>query len=89
MKFFLFCEITYVGHEGNNVAHNLAKLAACLGLKRQWRDECRDCISEIIRVEQMIYLIDFDNRRCGDLSQKNKNKNRKPKEKKKKKKKKG
>jgi hypothetical protein len=48
MKIFLFCKITYVGREGNNVAHNLAKLAACLGLKRQWRDECRDCISEII-----------------------------------------
>jgi ribonuclease HI len=32
---FLFCEIIYVGQEGNNVAHNLAKLTARLGLKRQ------------------------------------------------------
>jgi hypothetical protein len=53
MKTFLFCEIKYVGREGNNVAHNLAKLVACLCL------ECPDCISKIIRVEQMLYLIEF------------------------------
>jgi ribonuclease HI len=50
---FLFCEIIYVGRKGNNVAHNLAKLAASMGLERQWRDECPDCISEIIREEQI------------------------------------
>ena len=31
---FLFCEIIYVGREGNNVAHNFAKQAARLGLER-------------------------------------------------------
>jgi hypothetical protein len=50
---FLFCEIIYVGREGNNVAHNLAKLAARMGLERQWRDEYPDCISEIIQEEQI------------------------------------
>jgi hypothetical protein len=43
----------YIGREGNNIAHNLAKLAVCLGLEIQWRDECPDFISEIIRVEQI------------------------------------
>jgi ribonuclease HI len=35
---FLFYKVKYVSCEGNNVAHNLAKLAARLGLERQWRD---------------------------------------------------
>jgi ribonuclease HI len=50
---FLFCEINYVSRVRNNAAHNLAKLAARLGFERQWREECPDCISEIIRVEQI------------------------------------
>ena len=50
---FLFCDINYISHERNQAAHNLAKLAARLGFERQWREECPDCISEIIRVEQI------------------------------------
>jgi ribonuclease HI len=35
---FLFYKVKYVSREGNNVAYNLAKLAARLSLERQWRD---------------------------------------------------
>jgi ribonuclease HI len=50
---FIHWEINYASREANFVAHNLAKLAAFLGLGRQWVDEIPNCISEIIRVEQV------------------------------------
>jgi ribonuclease HI len=50
---FIYWEIKYVSREANFAAHNLAKLAAILGLERQWMDEIPDFISEIIRGEQV------------------------------------
>jgi hypothetical protein len=50
---FMYYEIKHVSREANYAAHNLAKLAACSGYERQWRDESLNCISGIIRVEQI------------------------------------
>jgi ribonuclease HI len=50
---FIYWEIKYVSREANFAAHNLAKLAAILGLERQWMDDIPDFISEIIRGEQV------------------------------------
>jgi hypothetical protein len=50
---FIYWEIKYVSREANFAARNLAKLAAILGLERQWMDEIPDFISEIIRGEQV------------------------------------
>ena len=51
-------EINYVGRQANSAAHNLAKLAARMGINRLWLGEIPDCISEIIRREQSVILFD-------------------------------
>jgi ribonuclease HI len=51
---FIYWEIKYVSREDNFAAHNLAKLAALLGLERQWMNEISDCILEIILGEEVV-----------------------------------
>lgn len=46
-------KVQFVSREANFAARNLAKLAAQMGLNRTWLGEISDCISEIIRVEQI------------------------------------
>ena len=47
-------EINFVGRQANFAAHHLAKLAAWMGIKRQWLREISGCISETIREKQSV-----------------------------------
>ena len=44
----------FVGCKANYAAHHLAKLAAWMGIERQWLGEIPGCILEIIRGEQFV-----------------------------------
>jgi hypothetical protein len=49
---FAHWEVQYVSRDTNFAAHNLAKLAARLGIERKELGEIPDCILEIILIEQ-------------------------------------
>ena len=55
---FTTWDIHYVGRSANFAAHNIAKLAANMGINKEWSGEIPNCISDVIRREQSVILID-------------------------------
>ncbi|XP_059436766.1 uncharacterized protein LOC132169828 [Corylus avellana] len=56
LKGFNIWDIKYVNRNANFAAHHIAKMAANVGIEKEWLGEIPDCISEIIRKEQSVTL---------------------------------
>ena len=59
LQCFTHWEVKFVKRDANGAAHSLAKLAAQVGLDRKWLGDIPDCISDIIRIGNVLYLFYF------------------------------